>query len=100
MRLELLADGRVFDLAKSGPGYAYLRSPAEIPAGNAVFVMTVDGRKHRWAIRLKYPVVPWENEERIEFSVISGPDADADKPFEPCGPETKQYLLFQLPKPT
>ncbi|MSR56213.1 MAG: hypothetical protein EXS05_00830 [Planctomycetaceae bacterium] len=95
VRLELIAAGQVFDLAKSGPGYAYLRNPAEIPAGHAVFVMTIDGRRHKWDVRLTRDVVPIG--EKIEFQVISGPESD--KPIEFEAPNVKQLLLFPDCKP-
>lgn len=62
VRLELLIDGRTISLAKTGPGYAVLSKREEIPAGDAVLLMHIDGREHRWEIVLDNAVLPFDEE--------------------------------------
>lgn len=72
VRLELLVGGRTIPLAKAGPGYAVLRKGEQIRAcDDAVLIMTVDGREHRWEIVLKHDVVPFD--DRFHYDVKKYP---------------------------
>jgi hypothetical protein len=76
VRLDLLVDGRLIPLAKIGPEYAVLQNPDDVPAGqDAVLIMNVDGREHRWEIQLKEGIVPFD--ESFSFRVTRYPHQDS-----------------------
>ncbi len=68
--LELNVGERVFRLGKSGPGYAYLREPAKIPAGNAIMIVTVDGNKYVLHVTLKHDHSDVPFDDRIEYRIL------------------------------
>ena len=67
VRLRLLVGDRTLDVAKAGPSEITLRSPVDLAPCDAELLMSVDGREHRWSIRLPRGaehcnlVVPIEN---------------------------------------
>jgi len=76
VRFDLLVNGRLLALAKLGPGYAVLQTPDDVPAGqDAVLIMNVDGREHRWEVQLKNGIVPFG--ERFEFQVTRYPHQES-----------------------
>jgi hypothetical protein len=52
VRLSLLVGDRALDVAKASPTQITLRSPVDLDPCDAELVMSVDGREHRWLIRL------------------------------------------------
>lgn len=61
--LDLLVDGRKIPLAKVGPEKGVLQERHEIPAGQeAVLLMMVDGREHRWEIVLENGIAGFDEE--------------------------------------
>ena len=69
--MEIDVGGHCYPVSRSGPGYAFLREPASLPAGNAVLAMTIDGAKYLWNVDLKYETAPIDG--RVEFEIKSGP---------------------------
>lgn len=60
VRLELRADGRIFDLASIGPNKFVPRHPLELPSCDAEIVMYIDGSGYLWPVRLPNGAVPFE----------------------------------------
>ena len=60
VRLELRAEGRVFDLASIGPNKFVPRDPLELPSCDAEIVMFIDGAGFLWPVRLPNGAVPFE----------------------------------------
>jgi hypothetical protein len=90
--LELNVGGHTFSVGKTGPGYAYLREPAQIPAGNAIMVVTVDGIKHVLNISVKHnhsEEVPFDN--RIDYRILSESAPSSQEA------EFRQLFLFDDP---
>jgi len=59
--LDLLVEERRIPLAKIGPGYAVSKSLEDVPAATeAILLMIVDGREHRWEIVLTDGMVPFD----------------------------------------
>ena len=72
VRLDLLVNGRYIPLAKLGPGYLVLQNTDDVPAGqDAVLIMNVDGREHRWEINLTQGIVPFG--ESFPFEITRFP---------------------------
>ncbi|HEY3969173.1 MAG TPA: hypothetical protein VGM05_31775 [Planctomycetaceae bacterium] len=71
MTLDLLIEGRRVPLAKIGPGYAVAKSLEDVPAGTeAILLMIVDGREHRWQIVLTDGMVPFDPNFAFEIRRI------------------------------
>jgi hypothetical protein len=72
VRMDLAIGGRSYPVSRSGPGYAFLRQPVSLPAGDAVLAMTIDGSKYLWIVALKYETAPIDG--LVEFDIKSGPE--------------------------
>jgi hypothetical protein len=78
--LELTVGDQSFRVGKSGPGYAYLQEPANIPAGTAILVMTVDGAKYVLPIFIKPKrsgKVPFDH--RVDFRILPNDSSDMER---------------------
>ncbi len=73
VRLELRAEGRVFDLAGIGPNKFTPRAPLELPICNADVVMFIDGTGYLWPVRLPNGAVPFDK------SVATAPRGDMQR---------------------
>jgi hypothetical protein len=62
VRLCLEFEGRSYSLSHIGPNFVRLREAAELPPGNAVVVMEVDGEVRRWPVVLEHGAVPFDLE--------------------------------------
>lgn len=60
VRLELRANGQVFDLAGIGPNKFVPRVPIELPMCDAEVVMFIDGTGYLWPVRLPNGAVPFD----------------------------------------
>ncbi|HEY4259905.1 MAG TPA: hypothetical protein VGM98_07090 [Schlesneria sp.] len=60
VRLELRAEGQVFDLAGIGPNKVTPRAPLELPVCIADVVMYIDGTGYLWPVRLPNGAVPFD----------------------------------------
>jgi hypothetical protein len=60
VRLELRANGNVFDLASIGPNRFVPRHPLELPSCDAEILMFIDGTGFLWPVRLPNGAVPFE----------------------------------------
>ena len=60
VRLELRADGRIFDLASVGPNRFIPREPLELDACDAEVAMLVDGDLFVWPVRLPHGALPFD----------------------------------------
>ena len=63
--LQLIVGERVFELARTGPGYVVMEEPVELPPCDAELLMSVDGRMHRWSVFLDQGAVPFESRVNI-----------------------------------
>ena len=52
VRLHLVMGERTLELAQIGPSDIVLRTPTDLPPGDAEIVMDVDGHQRRWPVRL------------------------------------------------
>jgi len=52
VRLHLLVGDRTLELAQIGPNDIVLRTPADLPPGDAEIIMEIDGKQRRWSIHL------------------------------------------------
>lgn len=66
-RICLVSGGRCYPVAKMGPYRLVLREgvEADLDAGEAEVVMTVDEREHRWPVMLTDGAVPYEPEVHL-----------------------------------
>ena len=67
MRLELRAEGKVYDLASVGPNRIIPRDHLEIDACDAEVAMIVDGELFIWPVRLPHGAYP------IDRKVVTTP---------------------------
>lgn len=63
MEMELLTDGRSFAVAQSAPNYLILVEPAQIPAGDAELIVTVDGE----STKFEFAIAELKNDRRLEL---------------------------------
>jgi hypothetical protein len=92
--LELNVGERKFRLGKCGNGYAYLREPAQIPAGKAIMIVTVDGSKYVLHVIVKHnhSDVPFDN--RVEYRILGDVSRDCPSFI------GRQLSLFDEPRPS
>jgi len=68
--LQLVVGEKVHRVGKSGPGYAFLCDPVEVPLGSALLIVTVDDMQYALQITVVHsnpPGVPFDN--RIEYRI-------------------------------
>lgn len=73
VRMELIANGRSYPVAKAGPTQLTLVEPADIPTGPARFVTTVDGCPIAWMVNLTNGAVPFDRAVAITIVSADGP---------------------------
>lgn len=66
--LSLVSESFTVPLAKIGPGYVVLETPAELPLCEADLIMTVDGDERRWRVRISGDRPPFD--DSVAVSVI------------------------------
>jgi hypothetical protein len=66
VRLELRAQGRMYDLAQVGEGTMILRHPAIVPPGPAEIVVVLDGVMKAHSVVL-YPHAPDHEADEVFF---------------------------------
>jgi hypothetical protein len=52
VRLHLVVGDRTLELAQIGPNDIVLRTPTDLPPGDAEIIMEIDGHERRWPIHL------------------------------------------------
>lgn len=60
--LTMIIDGQAVGLAKIGPKSVTPTTPIDADPCEASVVMKVDGRTHRWTVRLTHGAVPFESD--------------------------------------
>ena len=66
VRLELHADGRVFNLAGIGPNEIIPRDTIDLNPCDAEIFMDVDGQSFVWSVTLNHGAVPFDGIIEIE----------------------------------
>ncbi len=52
VRIELVIGGESFPVAATGPDYVVLSDPTDLRPCDGEVIMTIDGRRHHWPVRL------------------------------------------------
>jgi len=63
--LTLLMNDKSYPLSKIGRDEIFFRSPVHIPPGLAEILMTVDGREHRWPVKLVHGAYPFDEAVQV-----------------------------------
>lgn len=79
VRLRLILSDRCVLVQRFGPGYIVPRFGVEAPAGEGDMEMSIDGRIHRWRVRIAEETVPWDDAIYLSEPSLSTSDArDSD----------------------
>ncbi|MFO1020964.1 MAG: hypothetical protein U0903_09740 [Planctomycetales bacterium] len=60
VQLTLVMENQTYSLSKIGENEVVLRQPISLPQGDAEVVMKIDGREHRWGVRLVNGAFPFD----------------------------------------
>ncbi|RPI86305.1 MAG: hypothetical protein EHM42_06100 [Planctomycetaceae bacterium] len=85
VRLELKIHGQILPLAKTGPGYGFLKQKIDLEAGAGVLSMVIDGRIYEWDVFVKPGTTPMDG--KVHFHVARSNKVDQWPTIAPLAPD-------------